>query len=144
MEMATVNYAAVLVASVVSIIVSFIWYGPIFGKTWMKLMKVMPKDAAKGKKQMPANTLGMFVAMLVMNFILANLLDFAGALSVADALATGFMVWLGFIATVLFGNWIWSRGPSKLFAINVVHYLVILLVSSAIITMMSVRVIMIP
>src|SRR3989338_8498439 len=144
MEMATVNYAAVLVASVVSIIVSFIWYGPIFGKTWMKLMKVMPKDAAKGKKQMHANTLGMFVAMLVMNFILANLLDFAGALSVANALAVGFMVWLGFIATVLFGNWIWSRGPSKLFAINVAHYLVILLVSSAIITIMSVRVIILP
>ena len=142
--MATVNYAAVLVASVVSILVSFIWYGPIFGKTWMKLTKLTPKDAAKGKKQMPANTLGMFVAMLVMNFILANLLDFAGALSVANALAVGFMVWLGFIATVLFGNWIWSRGRSRLFAINVAHYLVILLVSSAIITIMSVRVIIVP
>ncbi len=28
-----VNYAAILVASIVSIIISFIWFGPIFGRT---------------------------------------------------------------------------------------------------------------
>lgn len=139
-----VNYSAVLVASIVGIVISFIWFGPIFGKTWMKIMKVSPKDMAKGKKNMPRRMLCYFVALLVMNFVLANLLGFVGAVSVADALSVGFVTWLGFIATVLFAGFLWEKTHGKLFAINTVHYLILLLVSSWIITAMTVRVIIVP
>src|SRR3989338_2649318 len=98
----SVDYAAILVASIVGIIISFIWFGPVFGKTWMKEMKVSVKDAAKGKKNMPKNMVGYFVALLIMNFALAHMLAYAGAMSLGEALMGGFWIWLGFVATVLF------------------------------------------
>ncbi len=40
-----VNYLAVLVAAIVGMVVGFIWYSPkVFGKMWMKLSGVNPKD----------------------------------------------------------------------------------------------------
>ena len=35
-----VDPVAVLLAAVISYVIGFAWYGPIFGKTWMKLMKI--------------------------------------------------------------------------------------------------------
>ncbi|MBI4174909.1 MAG: DUF1761 domain-containing protein, partial [Candidatus Aenigmarchaeota archaeon] len=69
-----VNYAAIFVASVVALVISFIWFGPVFGKTWRKIMKVTPKQAAAGKKDMPKNMIAYFIGLLVMNFVLAHFL----------------------------------------------------------------------
>ncbi len=107
-------------------------------------MKVTPKQMAAGKKDMPKKMVGYFIALLVMNFVLAHFLSYAGATLMAEALMVGFLLWLGFIATVLFAGFIWEKTHSKLFAINLVHYLIILLVSSAIIAAMSARVIVVP
>src|SRR3989338_3268057 len=132
----SVDYAAILVASIVGIIISFILFGPVFGKTWMKVMKVSAKDMAKGKKNMPKNMVGYFIALLVMNFALAHMLAYAGASTVAEALMGGFWLWLGFVATVLFAGWLWEKTPTKMFLINAFNYFVVLLVSSAIIVSM--------
>ena len=33
-----INYLAVLAAAVSNMVLGFLWYGPLFGKTWSKLM----------------------------------------------------------------------------------------------------------
>lgn len=38
--MVPVNYLAILVAAVLSMVLGFLWYGPLFGKEWTKLMGV--------------------------------------------------------------------------------------------------------
>lgn len=139
-----VNYAAIFVASIVALIISFIWFGPIFGKTWMKIKGITPKQAAAGKKDMPKNMIAYFIGLLVMNFVLAHFLGYVGATNISEALMTGALLWLGFIATVLFAGMLWEKMPSKLFAINLFHYLVVLLVSSGIIVTMSTRMIIVP
>lgn len=35
---ASINYLAVLIAAVASMIIGFLGYGPLFGKAWMRLM----------------------------------------------------------------------------------------------------------
>ena len=132
--MVDVNLVAVLVASIVGMIVGFVWYGPLFGKTWAKLMKI---DMSKGKKKgMAKNMVAMFIAVIVTNYVLAHILAFTGASTVSDALMVGFWTWLGFYATTLLGTVLWEGKPVKLYLINVIHYLVILLISSAIIVSM--------
>ena len=48
--MVAVNRRAILVAAIVALIIGSIWYGPLFGNAWMKLMKFDPKEVAKMKK----------------------------------------------------------------------------------------------
>ncbi|MBI3341870.1 DUF1761 domain-containing protein, partial [Candidatus Curtissbacteria bacterium] len=33
-----INYMAVVAAAVVNMVLGFLWYGPLFGKPWMKMM----------------------------------------------------------------------------------------------------------
>ena len=64
--------AAILTAAVVNFIVGFIWYGPLFGKTWMKVVGITKKEAEKmHKKGMKVNMLKEFVLGLITVYILA-------------------------------------------------------------------------
>ena len=128
--MTDVNLVAVLVASIVAMIVGFVWYGPLFGKTWAKLMKI---DMSKGKKKgMAKGMIAMFIAVIITNCVLSQVLAFAGAVTLSDALMVGFWVWLGFYATTLLGTVLWEGKPVKLYILQTAHYLVSLLVMSAI------------
>lgn len=122
--MVPINYLAVLAAGIVSVILGFLWYGPLFGKPWMKLMgldKFSPEEMEKGKKMMPMNTFIQFVASLVMIWILAHALIFADAyLGMSGWTAgvfVGFMNWLGFVASVTIGMVLWEGKPWKLWFI---------------------------
>lgn len=41
-----INWLAVLAASLVGFIIGAIWYGPLFGKAWMKIVGLTEKDSA--------------------------------------------------------------------------------------------------
>ena len=48
MQMHSLNYLAVLVAALTSIILGFLWYSPLlFAKPWMREMGYDPNDKAK-------------------------------------------------------------------------------------------------
>ena len=46
-----VNYLSVLVATIAGMVVGFIWYGPLFGKTWIRLTKFSQTDINKAKEK---------------------------------------------------------------------------------------------
>ena len=47
-----VNYLAVLVAAIVSMVIGGLWYSPLlFGNVWMKLSGITQKDVEKAKKK---------------------------------------------------------------------------------------------
>ena len=48
----SVNYLAVVVAAVVSIIIGSLWYSPLlFGNVWMRLQRFTKKDMDKAKQK---------------------------------------------------------------------------------------------
>ena len=129
--MITLNYLAVIGAAVASMIVGFVWYGPLFGKLWMKLSGITTADMESGKKKGMAKTyLLAFVGSLVMSYVLANFLVFASAyfneVSVKGGLITGFWSWLGFVAPVTLGSVLWEGKSWKLWFLNNAYYLVTL------------------
>ena len=130
----SVNYLAVLVAAVASMALGFAWYSQaLFGKAWMKAMKISKKDMAKTKKKGCAGQMTIaFIAALVMAYVLSYFIGYAGASTIAAGAQVGFWVWLGFIATVQIGIVLWDKKPMKLFIINTGHYLVNLVVMGAI------------
>ncbi|HTM67847.1 MAG TPA: DUF1761 domain-containing protein [Candidatus Binatia bacterium] len=145
MPVVPINYLAVLACGVSSMVVGSLWYGPLFGKPWAKLMgftpekmEAMKKDPAGKKKMMRSYGL-MFLGSLVMAYVLAHAIVFAGAYLKVTGAPAGLMGalwnWLGFIVPVSMGVVLWDGKPWKLFFINVGHYLASLCVMGLILSL---------
>ncbi len=132
-----VNFLAVLVAALASMVLGFLWYGPLFGKPWMALMGFSKDSMDKAKaKGMTMNYVLMAVGSLVMAYVLSHVTSFAMAYMQVSGymagLSSGFWTWLGFIAPVVMGAQLWEGKPWKLYPITAGYYLVSLMIMGAI------------
>jgi hypothetical protein len=133
--MVVINYWAVLVAAIVSMVVGSLWYGPFFGKQFMRAMGMdmwSPEKQAEMKKSMMGAYIGQFVASLVMFFTLAWYVNTSIHMGVWGGVANAFGIWLGFIVPIKLGDALWG-GSWTLFWLNVSSNLVTLLAAGAII-----------
>ncbi len=121
-----INYWAVLVAGVANMVVGFLWYGPVFGNMWKRLMGLTDESM----KNMPLTAtqaiVGGFITALIMAYVLANFAFMAGAMGVSGAFELAFWVWLGFFLTNTAGSFLWEGRPFKLFVLNATEQLVAL------------------
>jgi hypothetical protein len=129
----TVNYVAVLVAAIASMVIGMLWYGPVFGKQWMKLVEFTPQS----KKRMglgsasKSMTLG-FIAALVTAYVLAHFVAYVGAATAGAGVQLALWLWLGIAAPLQLGAYLWEGKSFKLFVLNAAHTLVSLGVMAAI------------
>lgn len=129
----TINYLAVLVAAVASMVLGFLWYGPLFGKAWMKLRNLDEKKLKAAKqKGMGKTYLLAFLTTLIMSYVLAHFVDYVEARTIMDGIVLAFWLWLGFFATMQFSSVLWEGKPVKLYLISTLHYLVALAVMASI------------
>ena len=126
-----INYFAVIAGMLASMVIGFLWYGPLFGKQWMQLIGMSEAQ----KKQIKAAGMGksyglMALGSLVMSFVLAHAFVFASTytatVGVAAGLMVGFWNWLGFVAPVTLGSVLWENKSWKLWLLNNGYYLVTL------------------
>jgi len=131
-----INYLAVLVCGVVSMILGALWYGPLFSKQWVALSGMTPEKMEEGKKKMTSGYLVTFIGALVMAYVLAHTLVFAQSYmeveGISSGLSTGFWMWLGFIAPVTLGSVLWEGKSWKLYFINNGYNLILLLIMGSI------------
>lgn len=128
-----VNLIAVGTAAIVGMLVGFLWYSPmLFGKQWMKLTGYTEEDMEKAKKDMGRVYLISFFASVIMAYVLANLIDFTGALTVMQGMQVGFWLWLGFIATTMITGVLYEGKKIELYLLNVGYQLVSVLAMSAV------------
>ena len=130
-----VNYLAVLVAAIASMIAGFLWYGPLFGNMWKQLANITDKDMKKMKMSPRTSMILGFITALVISCTLAHFLIYMGISSIADALTAAFLIWIGFVATVQIGAVLWEGKPWKLFFLNTAHALVSLSVMASILAL---------
>jgi multidrug transporter EmrE-like cation transporter len=123
-----VNYWAVLVAALANFVLGWIWYGPLFGKQWMKLTGMKPSE--QDKKDLPKNSVVMLVSSLIMAYVLLHFT--AASESLNMALEWAVWLWLGFIATVTLGGVLWKREPVALWTLDNGYRLLSLLFMTAI------------
>ncbi len=132
--MAPVNYLAVLVSAVASMVIGSIWYGPLFGKKFMRAMGMdqwTPEKQAEMKKKMGMSYFGQFVASCVMFYVLAWVMNGFGYMTVNGGLLTACVMWVGFVVPVKLGDALWG-GKAVLFWLGIGNMLVTLLVAGAI------------
>ena len=135
MQDVVINIWAVLVAGVAYMVLGFLWYSPLlFGKQWMKMMGITQKHQEENKQNM-TKTMGLsFLGSLVMAYVLAHVLSYTGAITVAQGMQGGFWVWLGFVATTGLNDFLFTVKPKpwSLYLINQGYLLVSLLVMGAV------------
>ena len=129
-----VNYLAVLVAAVASFLLGWLWYGPFFGKPWMKLMN-FDKNSMKSMKLSPVTAMILgFLTYLIIAYVLAGFISILNAATIVEGMKIAFWIWLGFIATTTLGSFLWEGKSIKLLWINAGYYLFSLIVMAIILT----------
>lgn len=122
-----INYLAVLVCAIISMVIGALWYGPLFGKEWMKQVgkteEELQKDFNPAKTYSLAVAAHFFVALIIAYFI-----SLFNAQTVVDGLRIALTSWVGFVAAPMFVNFLFERKPVKLLVINTGYNLVLLMI----------------
>src|SRR3989344_4314806 len=112
-----------------------LWYSPaLFGNQWMKLVGKTKAQSDKEKKRMKPAAVQTFVAWFIASYVLAYVIDLAGAVTIGEGLKTAFWLWLGFVAPTTFINTIWTGHSKKLWLIDNGHFLIVLLIAGALLS----------
>jgi len=131
-----INYYAVLVCGVASMALGMLWYGPLFGKPWMKQVGFTEKDMEEARKKgmaaMWSSMLIAFISSCVMAFVLSGYLSYGGVVDVTKAAIAVAFIWVGFYVTTTISPVLWEKKSWAWFFITIFHQLVQLLIFAAI------------
>jgi len=131
----SISWLAIVLAVIAAMAIGSIWYGPLFGKRWLKLVGLTKKDTGKGWQGPMIVMLGLAVLQaFVLSHFIAYTADFYGEFSkLAIGVITGLWAFVGFVAPVLVSNALFSKGSVELLKLNLGNQLVTLIVIGAII-----------
>jgi hypothetical protein len=112
--------------AIVNMLVGFIWYSPVlFGKPWAKLMGMKDMSPEQMRKGIGKIYGLMFLSSIVSSYVFMLVLIRMNPNNIfVLSLILGVLVWLGFVSTVQFGNWLFSKKPFQLFLIDTGYQLV--------------------
>ncbi|MDB5105618.1 MAG: hypothetical protein JWP91_3307 [Fibrobacteres bacterium] len=131
------HWPALATAVLVSMILSFLWFGPIFGRTWAREMKFAPDFRPTAAAMIKATVLQLIGTLLTV-YVLAHSEEVwrpfsSWGLGTTDGpnwmygvMSAGF-TWIGFQVPLLLSAIGWEHKTWKLFGINAAGNLVTLL-----------------
>jgi len=135
MTVPLINYWAVILATLSSMVVGSVWYTPkVFGNYWMKASGQTPSGNSK-------DAIAPIAITVVVSFITAWVLAGAGYISFTfyggsffvNLLVTGIILWAGFTAARFITHDAFDRRPRGLTVLNVAHELVTIVIMAIII-----------
>ena len=113
MDLSALNWLAIVVAALAGFPLGMLWYGPLFGRSWMAATGVTEAHARA------ANPVKRYGAVLVLNLIAAtSLAMFIGNGNWQFGLFAGFMTGLTFISVALGITYVFEFRSVKLWLIN--------------------------
>ena len=123
-----INWLAVAVAAVVGFPVGALWYGPLWGKTWMAATGITQERARQ------ANMAKIYGTTLLLNLVIATSLAlFIGEMStLADGLFAGTMAGFTFVAMAFGITYLFEFRPFRLWAINAGFQVIVFSIMGAI------------
>lgn len=122
MEGAMINWMAVGAASLVGFVIGFIWYGPLFGKAWMKESGLTEEDVQNGNM---AKIFGItFVLQVIMTYCLAMFLA-DESIDLAMGTFYGFLTGAGWILPTMIINNLYEQRSFKLSFIQGGYWVVV-------------------
>jgi Protein of unknown function (DUF1761) len=131
--MRRVHYGAVVVSGIVFWLIQAGWY-TVFGQKWIDAIGMTPEQVAEAKAHpSPVPYITALVANLVIAYVISMVMLYTGEASPKRGALTGFVMWMGFVATVLATEYSFEQRPFSLFAIDAGCTLVGMIVAGAIV-----------
>jgi len=136
-SLASINIWAVLAAAVASFLFGGAYYG-VLSKPWMNAVGKTPEQIRSTGMAVPL--LVTMIALVVMAIILSGIIHHVapGAGKTRGGLLSGFLCWIGFVATTLATNHAYQGQKSRLTIIDGGYWLGVLLIQGAILGTMGV------
>jgi hypothetical protein len=127
------NWGAIIAAMVAAFFFGFLWYTPLFGKTWGRLMG-MDMENCKPDPKVLMRSLGIqVVGLFFTTYVLAHMVQVwrpsvwgvgTDAPNYMYGIYGGMFTWIGYYVPVQLGKVAWERRPWKVFLINTSHDLI--------------------
>jgi hypothetical protein len=128
---------ALLLAVLANMVIGFLWYGPLFGKHWMKALGWTNKDLEKQKQGMwkvwVLVVMGETMTALVLHKLIESFPLTESSLLASTLLAV--LLWLGFVFPILSLTVLFENRSKTVFWIGAAYQLVALIVMAAILTL---------
>ncbi len=125
LDFSGLNWLAILVATVAAFLLGGLWYGPVFGKAWLRAVGKKEEDLGNPTTPMVLS----FFTSATTSIVLAGVLSLMAAPDILDGLVLGLLVGVGFIAAGMASDYAFCGWPRALFFIqagNRVTYSVIM------------------
>ncbi len=130
----SLDWIAILIATAVAMAVGAIWYGPLFGNRWLKLVGLKKKDTEQNwQKPMMAMLIMALVQAIVLTYLITFASSFYNQLDTGLGMLVGFIVWLGLVVPTIVGNNMFARRNNELNYIEAGNSLVTLVLMGAVI-----------
>lgn len=126
-----INILVIIAATVVSILIGFIWYSSYgFGNLWGKSTKLKVNWENMQLYLVPT------ISFLILNTIYAYLLSALNLNSWLDTAILGFFLWAGFSAAAVYTSNVFQQKHFKVFLIDAGYMLICILLSSILLTVL--------
>ncbi len=113
----------IVIAAVIEWLLGALWYGLIFRKSWLAMAGFSETNKPKnGAMTMVCS----FIACLLLTYVIAHVVGWAGAMTFTQGSKFGIICWVGFMAPPLFTQHIAENRRANLFAINAAYWLLVM------------------
>ena len=113
-ELGALNWWAILLATVASFALGWLWYGPLFGRAWLAALGKSVEELQPS----PTPFIVSFATALVTCVVLAAIMQGLGVANVVGGLALGLVTGIGFIATSMASDSAFCGWGAKLWGIQ--------------------------
>ncbi|MFH1679053.1 MAG: DUF1761 domain-containing protein [Candidatus Eisenbacteria bacterium] len=119
----SMNYLAVLVGAIVSVVIGAVWYMPgLFGNAWMQAIGKTKEEVQRDFG--PSKILWAFICGFFISYALARFVYWSGMNTPGGGMLVGLLAGIGLVGAALLVNDIFEGRPRKLFYIHWLHHLV--------------------
>ena len=110
----TINYWAILTGAVLSMVLGFVWYGPLFSKKWMEIIGINPRNKVKIKAMQKHSRPLYLVQFLLTLFQVLVLAHLIADTQIVDGIARALWICAAFVIPTLAGTIMWTQKPKIL------------------------------
>ncbi len=107
------NYLAIIVAGILAMVLGALWFGPLFGNLWMKIIGINAKDK-KAREEMQKSAGPLYFIQFLLTLLQIGILYYTlDSLPFGSALKFTALIYIGFIIPILAANAMWNNDSAK-------------------------------
>jgi len=112
--MITLNYWAIIVSAIFSMVLGALWYGPLFGRKWMEIVGVSPADMERRKEMQKGVGKLYLIQFLLTLFQVWVLAYYIAGWQEVSGVQNALWIWAAFIIPTIAGTAMWNNDSAKI------------------------------